>query len=74
MAQFSGADVTMTNMPGMAMDKPMKMVAKASPGKDGKTLVITFDKPLPQGSYTVAWHAVAADTHRIQGSFAFKVK
>lgn len=72
-AQFTGADVDMTDMPGMKM-APMRMTAKSAVGADGKTLVVTLDKPLPTGGYTVAWHAVAADTHRINGSFAFTVK
>ncbi|MBO9575431.1 MAG: copper homeostasis periplasmic binding protein CopC [Sphingobium sp.] len=70
-AQFSGGDVTMSAMPGMA---DMPMTAKSSLGADGKTLVLTLAAPLPEGGYTVAWHAVAADTHRINGSFAFTVK
>ncbi len=30
-------------------------------------------KPLPPGRYLVAWHAVAVDTHRTEGSFSFTV-
>ncbi len=41
---------------------------------DGKTLIATFARALPRGAYTVTWHAVSADTHRIQGQFAFSVR
>lgn len=41
---------------------------------DGKTLIATFASALPRGAYTVTWHAVAADTHRVQGQYAFTVK
>lgn len=73
-AQFSGIDLTMTEMPGMKMG-PMKMNGvKASVGADGKTLVATLAKPLPVGTYKVDYHVVSADTHRIQGSYTFKVQ
>jgi hypothetical protein len=41
---------------------------------DGKTLKATPKARLAPGSYRVDWHAVAADTHRIKGSFAFTVR
>lgn len=41
---------------------------------DGKILIATFARALPRGAYTVTWHAVSADTHRIQGQFAFTVR
>ncbi len=73
-AQFSGIDLTMTEMPGMKMG-PMKMSGvKATVGADGKTLVATLAKPLPVGTYKVDYHVVSADTHRIQGSYTFKVQ
>jgi copper resistance protein C len=30
-------------------------------------------KPLPPGTYTVAWHALSVDTHTTQGHFTFEV-
>lgn len=71
---FSGATVVMTSMPGMADHGEMKVGAKASVGKDGKTMVIALAKPLPPGDYRVDWYAVAGDTHRIKGSHSFKVR
>ena len=41
---------------------------------DAKQLVIPLSAPLGDGTYNVDWHAVAADTHRIKGSYAFTVK
>ena len=73
-AQFSGAEVVMTDMPGMKMHGPMKMPVKASVAEDGKTLVLTLAKPLPRGGYRVDWHVVSADTHRVKGSYSFKVQ
>lgn len=73
--RFSGAELVMTGMPGMANHGPMKMNGlKPTWSGDGKTLTLTGAKPLSAGSYTVNWHAAGADTHRRQGSFSFSVK
>ena len=54
---------------------PMKMNGvKVAPAPDGKTLVATFAKPLSAGTYKVDYHIVSTDTHRVQGSYTFKVK
>ncbi|MCB1545281.1 MAG: copper resistance protein CopC [Rhodoblastus sp.] len=50
--------------------------------EDGKASVAADDskrldvrvKPLPAGRYRVHWRASAADTHKIEGSFAFQVQ
>jgi copper resistance protein C len=47
--------------------------AAADPA-DKKQLVLPLAKPLAAGTYKVEWHAVAADTHRVQGTFSFTVK
>jgi methionine-rich copper-binding protein CopC len=73
-AQFSSADLVMTEMPGMKMNAPMKMPAKATLGTDGKTLVVTLPKALPVGSYKLSYHVVSTDTHRVEGSYTFKIK
>ena len=72
---FSGADVIMTKMPGMAMKSPMKMNGlKPTWSADGKTITLTAGRPFPKGTYQVTWHAAGADTHRMQGSYLFSVK
>jgi hypothetical protein len=74
-AAFSGGTLQMTSMPGMTNHAPMKMSGLTTKvGADGKTLVITTKAPMPAGGYTLDWHAVAADTHRVEGSFSFTVK
>ncbi|MCF8709649.1 copper homeostasis periplasmic binding protein CopC [Rhizorhapis sp. SPR117] len=73
--QFSGFELVMTGMPGMASHDPMKIAGfKTSVASDGKTMVATLPRPLPAGQYELSWHAVAADTHRIEGKFSFTVK
>lgn len=72
LTQFSGAKLTMTEMPGMAM--AMNMAVKVSPGGDEKTMLITPTSPLPTGKYRVDWRAVSSDTHPVTGQFSFEVK
>ncbi len=74
-AQFSGMNILMTDMPGMKMTAPMSVGAITSTvAADSKTLVGTLKAPLPAGTYTLGWHAVTADTHRVEGTYSFKVK
>ena len=73
MPKFSGADLMMTGHGGKT-HPPMKVAATAGVANDGRTLVLTPKSPLGPGRYSVAWHVVSADTHRIAGNFAFAVK
>ena len=34
----------------------------------------TFSRPLPSGSYSVTWRALASDSHRQAGSWSFRVR
>jgi methionine-rich copper-binding protein CopC len=71
---FSGADLLMVDMPGMKMDEPSKEAVTVAVGADGMTLTLTPAKPLPAGTHRVDYHVVGADTHRVTGSFTFRVK
>ena len=73
MPKFSGADLVMTGMKGMA-HPPMKVPATATVAADGHTLVVTPKSSLGAGTYSVAWRVVSTDTHRITGTHAFAVK
>lgn len=73
-AKLSTAQVVMTGMPGMADHPPMPMQGRPAIGPDGKTLIVTFARPLPAGTYKVNWQVVSADTHKITGSIDFKVR
>lgn len=68
---FSKAELTMAAMPGMAA---MKMASISALASDGRTLVVTPKAPLPAGRYSVAWHVVSTDTHKVAGIYAFTVK
>lgn len=75
MPRLSGAEVTMTGMPGMANHGPMKISGvRTTVGSDGRTLVARLPRPLSAGTYRIDWHAVSADTHRITGSLSFTVR
>src|SRR5437899_833788 len=41
--------------------------------KDPKQLVVPLPAPLKAGHYTVTWHAVSEDTHRVKGEYSFGV-
>ena len=69
-APVSGADLNMT----MANDIMSVPGLTTAVGKDGKTLVATLAKPLPAGKYSLNWHVVSTDTHRITGKLAFTVR
>ena len=72
---MTGAELVMTGMPGMANHAPMKITGfTAAIGPDRKTLTLMLRRALAAGTYRVIWHAVAADTHRVQGTFTFTVK
>ena len=67
-ARFSGV---------VLKDHQGRAVATGSPALDpaDKTvLVVPVKGALVAGMYHVTWHAVAADTHRVQGEFMFAVK
>lgn len=64
-ARFSGFDLTTG---GAAV--PVKVVV----GQDRLSLVGVPAKPLSPGAYQVKWHAVTADTHRMQGDYSFTVR
>lgn len=75
MPSMTGADVLMTGQPSQPRHAPMKMPGfTPSVIGGGKTLQLVSQRALPKGSYRVQWHAVAADTHRVAGAFAFTVK
>jgi len=67
---FSKADLMMAAMPGMAAMKVTSTAAVIN----GQTLVVTSKQQLHSGRYTVAWHVVSTDTHKVAGSYAFTVK
>jgi methionine-rich copper-binding protein CopC len=77
MPQLTGLELApagMSNAEHMAhMAMPHLPAIETTLSSDGKTLVATLASALPRGSYTVTWHAVAADTHRVEGQFAFTV-
>jgi methionine-rich copper-binding protein CopC len=71
-AQFSGAKLIMTEMPGMS-HSPMGVKATIAGSADPKMMVITPAAPLTSGTYKVEWRAVSSDTHPITGAVTFKV-
>lgn len=67
-AKFCGAELK--NQQGQTVE----LGSGAADPADKKQLVVPLPTPLAAGVYKVDWHAVAADTHRIHGSYSFTVK
>ena len=44
-----------------------------SDSKDLKQLAVPLSTTLSSGRYTVSWHAVSEDTHRVNGQYAFGI-
>ena len=67
-AAFSGLELD--NSKGLPVDTGP---AAVNP-KNKKEMAATIKTMLAPGIYTVKWHAVAADTHRVKGHYSFQVK
>ena len=65
---FTGIDVT--NEKG---EKQALGSASISPS-DKAQLIVPLASDLAPGKYTVAWHAVGDDTHKVEGKYSFEVK
>jgi methionine-rich copper-binding protein CopC len=66
-AKFSGLELK---------DEAGKTVATGVPVNDPgdrRQLVVPVPAPLTAGRYTVTWHAVSEDTHRVKGEYSFGV-
>ena len=53
---------------------PVAIGASAVDRKDKRQLFAPVTAALAEGTYTVNWRAVAADTHHVAGHFSFQVK
>jgi methionine-rich copper-binding protein CopC len=62
--KFSGADLK---------DGAGKSIATGPATLDSKKLIVPVSGKLEPGNYTIEWHAVASDSHRVKGQFSFKV-
>ena len=66
-AKFSGLELK---------DEAGKTITTGVPVNDTgnrSQLVVPLPSPLMAGRYTVTWHAVSEDTHRVKGEYSFEV-
>jgi copper resistance protein C len=66
-AKFSGVEIKNEN------GKPVPTGVPVTDSKDQKQLVVPLPTPLAAGHYTVTWHAVSEDTHRVKGEYSFAI-
>lgn len=67
LSKFSGIELK---------DEAGKLVATGEPAtdpKDKKLLIVPVTANLTPDRYTVTWHAVSDDTHRVEGKYSFKI-
>jgi methionine-rich copper-binding protein CopC len=64
---FSGVEV-------FKADGGKAPVTSEIPADDRKTIIGKVSGPLPPGVYQVRWRTVAADGHRMDGTFSFIVR
>ena len=64
---FSGIEVT------NAAGKKQPLGEPSLGPKDGNQLTVPLKTELAPGKYTVAWHAVGDDTHKVNGKYSFEV-
>lgn len=62
------SSVQVTNDKGERVDQ-----GKPVPQDGGRVLAVRL-KPLPAGTYHVAWHVTSVDTHKTEGHFTFTVQ
>jgi methionine-rich copper-binding protein CopC len=65
---FSGVEVT-----DAAGKKQPVGEASLNPAEKNQ-LIVPLTAELAPGKYTVAWHAVGDDTHKVDGKYSFEVK
>ena len=65
--QFSGIELKDQTGKALAIGKT------TNDPSDRKTLIVPLKDPLSPGDYTVDWHAVSGDTHKVKGSYSFGV-
>jgi len=67
-AKFSGLELKDES------GKTIAIGAAVTSPKDKKQLIVPLPTPLAAGRYTVNWHVVSEDTHRVQGQYSFRIK
>lgn len=67
-AKFSGVELKTEK--GQKVETGVAVVDPA----DKKQLIVPLPTALSDGLYSVKWHAVSEDTHRLEGAYSFSVK
>lgn len=66
--KFSGLKVT------NAAHGEAKLGAATQPAGRDSTLEVPLSEPLAAGDYTVDWHVLSKDGHKMKGSFKFSIR
>ena len=69
-----GVEPALTGITLTAAGKKVATGKAAVDPKNAAVLVVPLPQPLAPGTYKVAWHAVATDSHKTTGTFSFTIK
>ena len=70
----SRIELFMTAASGKAAGSLTPISVSTTLGGDARTLIAKPQKPLAKGGYLIAWHAIAADGDRTDGTVRFAVR
>lgn len=71
-SRLTGVDILQIGAKGQAPAKLPGTRVRLEAG--GKTVTVIPGRSLKAGSYQLLWRAVAVDTHRVSGSYDFRVR
>ena len=58
---------------GVTISRSGKVITTGPVRSDGSRLIVPLKGKLDPGHYSVSWHVVSADTHRMTGSYSFTI-
>lgn len=68
-----GLELSFTKVAVKGPDGTALALGTLSLGSDGKTLTVPLAAPLPKGTITIEWTAVATDGHKTKGSYTLDI-
>ena len=68
-----GLELSFTKVAVKGADGTPLALGALALGSDGKTLIVPVAAPLPKGTITIEWTAVAKDGHKSKGSYTLTI-
>ena len=74
LAPKSRVELFMTGSAGKTRGAPVPIAVAVALAGDGRTLLAKLQKALAKGGYLIAWHVIAVDGDRTDGTVRFTVR